>query len=61
MFSLLLQAMFEKPDQVDIDSEEFIALSAEVKHELLTEIKNSHRRRYGKEEEKHVTLPNVSG
>lgn len=52
--------MFDKPDLVDIDSEEFNALPSEVKHELLTEIKDSHRRRYRQKDQKEVELPEVS-
>ena len=51
--------MFEKPDSVDIESEEFTALPPEVKHELLTEIKNSHRRRHRQKNEVEVKLPQV--
>ena len=40
--------MYNASDAVDldIDSEEFNAHSAEVQHELLTLVKETHRRRY---------------
>jgi len=52
--------MFDRPDMVDTNSEEFNALSAEVKHELLTEIKESYRRRYKQKHQTEVKLPDVS-
>ena len=52
--------MFNRPDAVDINSEEFNALSAEIKHELLTEIKESYRRRYKGKHQPEVKLPDVS-
>ena len=51
--------MFEAPDMVDIESEEFKSLPAEVKHELLTDIKNSQRRRYQHKQQVQKALPEV--
>ena len=51
--------MFDKPDLVDIESEEFNALPAEVKHELLTSIKDSFRRRHKRKDQEETRLPEV--
>lgn len=56
-----IQKMFDHPESVDIDSEEFQSLPAEVKHELLTEIKDSHRRRYRRKNEERKELPKDAG
>ena len=51
--------MLNKPDIIDTSSDDFNALPAEVKHELLTEIKDSQRRRYRRDNEQEVKLPEV--
>ena len=51
--------MFDKAEKLDTSSAEFNALPAEVKHELLTEIKDSQRRRYRRKNEAEVKLPQV--
>lgn len=51
--------MLNKSGTIDTTSEEFNALPPEVKHELLIEIKDSQRRRYRRNNEKEIKLPEV--
>lgn len=51
--------MFNESGTIDTSSEDFKTLPAEVKHELLTEIKDSQRRRYRGSNEQDVKLPEV--
>ena len=51
--------MLDKPGTIDTESENFNALPPEVKHELLTEIKDAQRRRYRRNNEQEVKLPEV--
>uniref|UniRef100_A0A7M5UZP7 XPG N-terminal domain-containing protein n=1 Tax=Clytia hemisphaerica TaxID=252671 RepID=A0A7M5UZP7_9CNID len=56
-----VQLMFDKAEKLDTSSAEFNALPAEVKHELLTEIKDYQRRRYRRKNEAEVKLPQEAG
>ena len=54
---LSLKEMFEESHKIDMESEEFLSLPLEIQHELLIEMKETHRRRYHRE--KAVEMPEV--
>lgn len=51
--------MFDNPESVDIDGKEFQDLPSEIKHELLTEVKDFHRKRHKYKNATQYSLPEV--
>eukprot|EP00794_Sanderia_malayensis_P011202 gene11202-12377_t len=58
MKSEQVERMFENISSVDFESDEFKAYPPEIQHELLTEMKDSYRRRYNKK--KSQPMPEVA-
>jgi len=56
-----VQHMFDNPESVDIDGKEFQDLPSEIKHELLTEVKDFHRKRHKYKNATQYSLPEEAG